>query len=73
MPAEQFRNGRFDWSVFVEEVERLRPATYPDEPRYGSRDDKLFAETGPRFAARLQLKDLKPVLPEHTTQDEIQR
>jgi hypothetical protein len=48
-----------NWSVFVEEVERFRPATYPDEPRYGTKNDSAFAETGPRFAARLDLNELR--------------
>ena len=46
------------WWVFAEEVELLRPATYLDEPRYGTRTDTEFAETGPRFAARLALAEL---------------
>src|SRR5207253_1266231 len=28
------------WSVYVEEVERMRPATYQDEPRPATADDK---------------------------------
>jgi hypothetical protein len=47
------------WSVFVEEVDRLRPASYPDEPRYETRQDTYFVDTGPRFAARLLLNNLE--------------
>lgn len=46
------------WSLFAEEVERMRPATYPDEPRYATSKDALFAETGPRFATKLELGEL---------------
>jgi hypothetical protein len=46
------------WSIFAEEVERMRPGTYPDEPRYGTRTEVSFAETGPRFAAKLELNEL---------------
>ncbi|RZM99580.1 hypothetical protein CWO91_35515 [Bradyrhizobium genosp. SA-3] len=48
-----------NWSVFAEEVDRLRPATYPDEPRYETHKDSNFADTGPRFTARLGLDNLK--------------
>ena len=47
------------WSIFVEEVDRLRPARYADEPRYETRSDDNFADTGPRFTARLSLDRLK--------------
>jgi hypothetical protein len=46
------------WSVYVEEVERLRPGRYADEPRPGTDDDTAFIETGPRFAARVALDAL---------------
>jgi hypothetical protein len=47
------------WSVYIEELERMRPATYPDEPRPGTTNDTSFAETGPRFAAKLELSALR--------------
>ncbi|MEH2561857.1 hypothetical protein [Bradyrhizobium sp. AZCC 2289] len=50
---------RYKWSVFAEEVERLRPGTYPDEPRYETLKDSNFVDTGPRFAARLTLDNLR--------------
>ena len=46
------------WSVYVEEVDQLRPATYVDEPRFGTAGDDTFSDTGPRFAARLELGEL---------------
>jgi hypothetical protein len=36
----------------------LRPATYPDEPRYETLKDQSFVDTGPRFVARLTLDNL---------------
>ncbi|MEY9607015.1 hypothetical protein ABIF74_011768 [Bradyrhizobium japonicum] len=50
---------RYKWSIFVEEVDRLRPATYPDEPRYETISDTNFVDIGPRFVARLPLDDLE--------------
>jgi hypothetical protein len=50
--------GGSKWSIFVEEVDRLRPATYSDEPRYETLNDSNFADTGPRFTARLPLDNL---------------
>jgi hypothetical protein len=50
--------GGSKWSIFVEEVDRLRPATYLDEPRYETLKDSNFTDTGPRFAARLSLDNL---------------
>jgi hypothetical protein len=47
------------WSIFVEEVDRLRPASYADEPHYETKKDNNFVDTGPRFAARLPLHHLK--------------
>ena len=47
-------------SIFVEEFDRLRPASYPDEPRYDTRRDTNFVDTGPRFTARLMLDNLHP-------------
>jgi hypothetical protein len=41
------------WSVFVEEIERRRPATYRLEP--ASSNDPLLVETGPRFAVRVSI------------------
>ena len=55
---EEFINGTSLWSVYVEEVDRMRPATYPDEPRYHTTEDEHFAESGPRFAAELKLDRL---------------
>ncbi|ARP64331.1 hypothetical protein A9K65_013780 [Mesorhizobium sp. WSM1497] len=49
------------WTVYAEEVDRLRPARYGDEPRYQTRLDDAFAETGPRFTARLPLESLEVV------------
>ncbi|WP_426418097.1 hypothetical protein [Bradyrhizobium genosp. A] len=59
LTKREFGQEGVSWSVFVEEVERLRPASYPDEPRYGTKNDSEFAETGPRFAARLELVELR--------------
>jgi hypothetical protein len=59
LPAEEFHKPGISWSIFVEEVERLRPATYPDEPRYETLKDSIFAETGPRFSAKLGLDELR--------------
>lgn len=50
---------RYAWSVCVEEADRLRPGSYPDEPRYQTRKDTNFADTGLRFVARLSLDNLK--------------
>jgi hypothetical protein len=47
------------WSVFIEEVDRFRPATYADEPRYETTQDSNFVDTGPRFEARLLLANLE--------------
>lgn len=57
MSDDEYRG--FDWSIFAEEVDRLRPATYADEPRYETREDVNFVDTGPRFAGRLSLTNLK--------------
>src|SRR5262245_55899079 len=46
------RDGRHCWS---EEVDRMRPAFYADEPRY----DAQRYGYGPRFAVRFGLDDLK--------------
>jgi hypothetical protein len=56
--AEYGRKGE-SWSIFVEEVDRMRPAQYADEPRYETHSDDNFADTGPRFTARLALDRLK--------------
>jgi hypothetical protein len=56
LKTADFSATRTSWSVYVEEVECMRPATYPDEPRPATQRDALFAETGPRFAARLELR-----------------
>jgi hypothetical protein len=45
------------WSIYVEEIERRRPATYPVEPVPA--DDPTLVESGPRFAVRIPLKDAK--------------
>jgi len=45
--------------VCVEEADRLRPGSYADEPRYQTKKDTNFANTGPRFVARLPLDNLK--------------
>lgn len=50
--------GRHAWSVFAEEVERMRPATYADEPRYQTTADRNFVDTGPQFVGRLPLDNL---------------
>ncbi|MFO1116549.1 MAG: hypothetical protein U1E28_12750 [Beijerinckiaceae bacterium] len=57
MSYEEYRG--CTWSVLVEEVDLLRPATYSDEPRYETLKDQDFANTGPRFVARLPLDNLK--------------
>ncbi|UVC18017.1 hypothetical protein [Mesorhizobium onobrychidis] len=57
MSDEEYRS--YEWSIFAEEVDRLRPASYFDEPRYGTIADTNFVDTGPRFTARLSLKNLK--------------
>lgn len=49
------------WTVYVEEADRMRPASYADEPRYQTRKDASFAATGPRFAARLPLEKLEVI------------
>lgn len=54
----EFEGQGDNWSIFAEEFDRMRPATYPDEPRYSTFADKNFADTGPRFAARLALDNL---------------
>lgn len=59
IPAAKFRDPDVRHAIYVEEVERLRPATYPDEPRLNTTNDEVFVETGPRFAARLELSNLK--------------
>lgn len=56
--AADYRAEQEHWSIFVEEVERFRPATYADEPRYETRKDSNFVDTGPRFTARLLLDNL---------------
>ncbi|WP_316166834.1 MULTISPECIES: hypothetical protein [unclassified Bradyrhizobium] len=62
VPKADFMAPENSWSVYVEEVERMRPATYQDEPRPGTANDTVFAETGPRFAAKLELNPLrKPI------------
>jgi hypothetical protein len=58
VPSDKRNENGVRWSVFAEEVERMRPATYRDEPRYRTASDTAFAETGPRFAARIALDDL---------------
>lgn len=56
--APDYRAEQEHWSIFVEEMDRFRPATYADEPRYETRKDSNFANTGPRFTARLPLDNL---------------
>jgi hypothetical protein len=53
-------NGAARYSMFVEEVEAMRPATYPDEPfddQAGAepRDDERIVLSGPRFSARVDI------------------
>ncbi|WP_456822988.1 hypothetical protein [Bradyrhizobium sp. USDA 4502] len=59
IPTSKFRHPDLRHAIYVEEVERLRPATYPDEPRRDTTNDEVFVETGPRFAVRLELANLK--------------
>ncbi|MCC8950406.1 hypothetical protein H8A97_36385, partial [Bradyrhizobium sp. Arg62] len=59
IPTPKFHHPDLRHAIYVEEVERLRPATYPDEPRRDTTDDEVFVETGPRFAVRLELANLK--------------
>ncbi|TPK66286.1 MULTISPECIES: hypothetical protein [unclassified Mesorhizobium] len=49
--------------VYAEEVETFMPATYKNEPAYIEDifDPKTFIQSGPRFAARLNLQDLLDV------------
>lgn len=56
--AQDYEKSGDKWSIFVEEIERRRPARYLDEPRYKTTDDDYFADAGPRFAARLSLDSL---------------
>lgn len=58
VPVKDFEKSGDNWSIFVEEVERLRPARYADEPRYLTIDDNQFADSGPKFTARLSLDNL---------------
>ncbi|HYD69915.1 hypothetical protein [Azospirillum sp.] len=57
--TSDFRARGLAWLVYVEEVDRLRPATYVDEPRPDTAADDDFAETGPRFAAMLDLEEIR--------------
>jgi hypothetical protein len=62
--AAAFRVGdeeykQYAWSICVEEVDRRRPATYADEPRYRTRDDTNFVDSGTPFVARVLLDNLK--------------
>ena len=66
--ASDFGQQGFDasgqsFSVHIEEVDLMRPATYPDEPRWKTIEDhdelRDFAETGPRFMGLLPLDKLK--------------
>lgn len=50
---------QYGWSICVEEVDRRRPATYADEPRYQTLVDTSFVDTGPPFVARVLLDNLK--------------
>lgn len=59
IPKAEFIRSENSWSVYVEEVEKMRPATYQDEPRPATADDTMLTETGPRFAAKLDLSALK--------------
>lgn len=58
VPVQDYERPGDNWSIFVEEVERLRPARYNDEPRYKTIEDDHFAESGPKFTARLSLDNL---------------
>jgi hypothetical protein len=57
LSEEEYRNHL--WSIFAEEVDRMRPGTYADEPRYETSKDSNFVDTGPRFAGRLPLDNLQ--------------
>jgi hypothetical protein len=57
LSEDEYRNHL--WSIFAEEVDRMRPGTYPDEPRYETSKDSNFVDTGPRFAGRLPLDNLR--------------
>jgi hypothetical protein len=61
VPRAEYGRKDEHWTVYVEEADRLRPATYVDEPRYETRSDDNFASTGPRFTARLSLQNLEVV------------
>jgi len=58
IPKSDYETEGDSWSIFVEEVDRFRPASYRDEPRYEARTDTNFVDFGPRFAARLSLDNL---------------
>jgi hypothetical protein len=54
-------NGTPRYSLFIDEVEAMRPATYPDEPfddQAGAepRDDERIVLSGPRFSARVDIE-----------------
>ncbi|MGX9574301.1 hypothetical protein [Mesorhizobium sp. f-mel] len=61
VPLTDYGRQEQRWTVYVEEVDRLRPASYADEPRYETRSDDYFTESGPRFTARLPLESLEVV------------
>jgi hypothetical protein len=46
--------------LYIEEIERRRPATYPVEPVSVEqlREDDVFISSGPRYAARIDLTDI---------------
>jgi hypothetical protein len=58
LPKAEYEAADSHWSVFVEEVDRFRPSSYDDEPRYATRQDTAFVDSGPRFCARLSLDNL---------------
>jgi hypothetical protein len=43
--------GSRSYAIFVEEIERMLPATYPQEPVSGESEHSLLVDSGPRFAA----------------------
>ncbi|MDX1124783.1 hypothetical protein GOL24_10755 [Sinorhizobium medicae] len=58
VPLSDYGRRNEHWTIYVEEVDRLRPASYADEPRYETLSDDYFTDTGPRFTARLPLENL---------------
>jgi hypothetical protein len=59
LDSKDFDSPNSSFAIHMEEVDLMRPATYPDEPRINTSRDDVFAETGPRFMGLLPIDDLK--------------